>query len=35
MIVDYWLPPPWNFRLLDNSISANRISIVLAMFNKI
>jgi hypothetical protein len=34
MVLDYWLPASCDLRLLDNSIIANRISIVFAMFNK-
>jgi len=35
MVVESWLPTPCNPRLLDNPISANRISIMPAMFNNI
>jgi len=35
MIVYYWLPAACHPRLLDNPITANRISIVLATFNNI
>jgi hypothetical protein len=35
MVVDYWLPALCNPRLLDNPITANRMSLVFALFNNI